>query len=146
MDYFKDCKTIENIKSTYRTLSKLYHPDLNAGNDTAFKELNNQYETAIKNYSYEHFTEFTDSYMIILSKIIKLDITIEIIGTWIYAFNSYEHKDYLKTLGFWFSSKHKAWVYTGKPKRNKYSKYTLLDIENKHGYKKIKTRKDYRIA
>ena len=146
MNYFKDCRTIEEIKKIYRKLSKLYHPDTNNGNDELFKALNNQYSEAIKNYSYEHFTEFTDSYMIILSKIIKLDITIEIIGTWIYAFNSYEHKDFLKTLGFWFSSKHKAWVYTGTPKRNKYSKYTLLDIENKHGYKKIKTKKDLKLA
>ena len=146
MNYFRDCKTIEDIKSTYRKLSKLYHPDLNAGNDTAFKELNNQYETAIKNYSYENFTSNTDTYMIILSKIIKLDITIEIIGTWVYCFNAYNDKDFLKTLGFWFSSKHRAWVYTGKPKRNTYSKYTLIDIENKHGYKKIKTKRDLKLA
>jgi len=145
MNYFSNCRTIEDIKKTYRTLSIKLHPDT-GGNAEDFKTLNNQYETAIKNYSYEHFTEFTDTYMIILSKIIKLDITIEIIGTWVYCFNAYNDKDYLKTLGFWFSSKHKAWVYTGTRKRNTYSKCTLIDIENKHGYKKIKTKKDLKLA
>jgi hypothetical protein len=49
----------------------------------------------------------------VLQKIITLDCQIEIIGYWIYCFNSKEVKEQLKELGFWFSGKHKAQVYSG---------------------------------
>lgn len=53
----------------------------------------------------------------ILLKVIHLDIQIEIAGWRIYCRgNTYPVKEYLKDLGFWFSGKHKAWVYSGKKK------------------------------
>ena len=55
----------------------------------------------------------------ILLKVIHLDIQIEIAGWRIYCRgNTYPVKEYLKDLGFWFSGKHKAWVYSGKKKLN----------------------------
>jgi hypothetical protein len=62
---------------------------------------------------------------------------IEIIGYWIYCFNSKEVKEQLKELGFWFSGKHKAWVYSGKPKRGRAGKETLDEIRAKKGSQKI---------
>jgi hypothetical protein len=40
-------------------------------------------------------------------------------------------------LGFWFSGKHKAWVYSGKSKRGRTGKETLNEIRAKKGSQKI---------
>jgi len=137
---FRNCKTIEDLKSLFKKLSKIYHPDL-GGDTELFKQLLNAYEQAIKMFSYENFkAEYVDSYMMILQKIVNLDIEIEIIGTWVYCFRAFECKDFLKSIGFWFSSKHKAWVYSGGVKRNRKSRYTLTDIERMHGYTVVKER------
>jgi hypothetical protein len=73
----------------------------------------------------------------ILRNIINLDCEIEIIGYWIYCFNSKEVKEQLKELGFWFSGKHKAWVYSGKPKRKRAGKDTLDEIRARKGSYKV---------
>jgi ubiquinone/menaquinone biosynthesis C-methylase UbiE len=81
--------------------------------------------------------EAVDPFQDILQKIINLDCEIEIIGYWIYCFKSYEVREQLKELGFWFSSKHKAWIYSGKAKRKIISKQTLEQIRAKKGSIKI---------
>jgi hypothetical protein len=73
----------------------------------------------------------------ILRQIINLDCQIEIIGYWIYCFNSKEVREQLKELGFWFSGKHKAWVYSGRAKRGRAGKETLDEIRAKKGSQKI---------
>jgi hypothetical protein len=70
---------------------------------------------------------------------------IEIIGYWIYCFKSYEVHEQLKDLGFWFSSKHKAWVYSGRTKRLRAGKETLDEIRARSDFspraaKKLKRR------
>ena len=85
----------------------------------------------------------------ILQKIIHLDCEIEIIkrgtfglrprlrlGYWIYCFNSKEVREQLKELGFWFSGKHKAQVFSGLPKRLRAGKETLDEIRAKKGSQK----------
>jgi hypothetical protein len=73
----------------------------------------------------------------ILKKVIHLDCQIEIIGFWIYCFNSKEVREQLKELGFWFSGKHKAWVYSGNPKKGRAEKETLDEIRAQKGSQKI---------
>ena len=88
----------------------------------------------------------------ILQKIINLDCEIEIIGYWIYCFNSKEVREQLKELGFWFSGKHKAWIFSGKAKKNISSKDTLDEIRAKKGSQKVekgekeKEKYPYKIA
>jgi hypothetical protein len=79
------------------------------------------------------FTPFQE----VLQKIIHLHCSIEIIGYWIYCFNSKEARKQLKELGFWFSGKHKAWVYSGKPKRGRVEKETLDGIRARKENQKI---------
>jgi hypothetical protein len=73
----------------------------------------------------------------VLQKIIDLDCQIEIIGYWIYCFNSYAVHEQLKALGFWFSGKHKAWVFSGRAKRLRAGKETLDEIRARKGSQKI---------
>ena len=76
----------------------------------------------------------------ILAKVCRFNVHVEIIGFWIYAFESYEYRQELAELGFWFSKKHKAWVFSGRKKANIRSKLTTDDVRNAHGYEVIRDR------
>jgi hypothetical protein len=119
-NYFSECENLKQAQSQYRELLKKHHPDHIGGSTEKTIEIIEEF----KNFSKKFFddskvkfdidkTVFSD----ILEKIINLDINIEIIGFWIYCTNSIHHKDYLKELGFWFSGKHKAWIYSGSQKK-----------------------------
>ena len=72
-----------------------------------------------------------------MKHIITLECEIEIIGYWIYCFNAYEVREQLKALNFWFSSKHKAWIYSGASKSRYCSKATLNEIRASKGNYKV---------
>jgi hypothetical protein len=42
--HFVGCETIEQLEKRYRSLSKAYHPDMNAGNEEAFVAMRKEYE------------------------------------------------------------------------------------------------------
>jgi len=150
MLYFNECKSIEEAKKIYRELLKKHHPD-HAGQEgeAITKEIINQFNVFLKCFMSNSFhTYYKDKewkpkeeavtpFQEILEKIINLNCEIEIIGFWIYCFNSKEVKEQLKELGFWFSGKHFAWIYSGKPKRNISSRETLDEIRAKKGSQKV---------
>ena len=150
MNYFTNCQSVEEVKKHYRKLLMQYHPD-HAGQDgeAITKEIIKQFNFFLNNFMSHSFNSYyadkewkpapgaETPFLEILQKIINLECEIEIIGYWIYCFNSKEFKDQLKELGFWFSGKHKAWVYSGKPKKNIKSKETLDEIRARKGSQKI---------
>ena len=99
--------------------------------------MSNSFNSYYEDKDYEPEEEKVYDFQDILQQIINFDCEIEIIGYWIYCFKSKEVKDQLKVLGFWFSGKHKAWVYSGKPKRNISSRETLDEIRARKGSQKI---------
>jgi hypothetical protein len=150
MKYFTECKSIEQAKKLYRELLKKYHPD-HAGmeGEAATVEIINQFNIFIENFMSKSFDEyFSDKeerkpdystitpFAEVLKKIIYFDCEIEIIGFWIYCFKSKEIREELKTLGFWFSGKHKAWIYSGGQKSRYCTKATTDELrESKGNYK-----------
>ena len=150
MDYFINCRSVEEAKSIYRKLLMQFHPD-HAGQEgeAITKEIIKQFKVFLDGFMFSSFNSYYQDkewrpgpdgvtpFQDILQKIINLDCEIEIIGYWIYCFNSKEVKDQLKELGFWFSGKHKAWVYSGKPKKNIKSKETLDEIRARKGSLKV---------
>jgi hypothetical protein len=149
-DFFRTCKTIEGAKKLYRELLLKNHPD-HAGKagETVTVEIINQFNRFIETFVSRSFdsyyadkdekpgAETVTPFQEILKKIIDFDCDIEIIGYWIYCFKSYEVREALKELGFWFSSKHKAWVFSGGKKTRFYSKKTLDDIRAEKGSQKV---------
>ncbi|MDR2785326.1 MAG: hypothetical protein LBB83_05375 [Treponema sp.] len=146
MDYFSNCQSVEEAKKLYRQLLKQHHPD-HAGeegeaitkeiirtlvraqfnsflNDFMSHSFNSYYEDKEWKPNPETVTPFQE----ILRQIIHLDCQKEV-------------KEQLKELGFWFSGKHKAWVYSGKPKRGRAGKETLDEIRAKKGSQKIEKEK-----
>ncbi|KKN34369.1 hypothetical protein LCGC14_0794160 [marine sediment metagenome] len=153
-NYFKDCKNLNEAKKLYHTLLKENHPD--QGGDTIIcQQIIEQFENYIilftadifrkdGNAKYEHFS---DDFQAILNKIIHFEnMKIEIIGYWIYCFNSYEYKEELKAFGFWFSKKHRAWVFSGTSKKKIRSRLTTNDIRSIHGVVDIETEKLLKIS
>jgi curved DNA-binding protein CbpA len=151
MKYFEHCQSVEEAKKRYRELLMQYHPD-HAGpeGEAATKEIINQFNAFLKNFVSHSFNSYYEDkdydpeeetifdFQDILQQIINLDCEIEIIGYWIYCFKSKAVKDQLKELGFWFSGKHKAWIYSGSFKKGRASKKTLDDIRAEKGSRKVR--------
>ena len=52
--YFKNVNCIEDLKSQYFTLAKMYHSDINGGNDEDMKAINAEYSELFKKYKDIH--------------------------------------------------------------------------------------------
>jgi hypothetical protein len=150
MNYFEHCQSVEEAKKRYRELLKQYHPD-HAGpeGEAATKEIIAQFHSFLNGFISHSFNSYYEDkewkpaadavtpFQDILKKIIEFDCEIEIIGYWIYCFKSYAVHEQLKDLGFWFSSKHKAWVFSGRAKRLRAGKETLDEIRARKGSQKV---------
>jgi hypothetical protein len=66
-----------------------------------------------------------------------LHCKIEIIGTWIYCHNAQHYGAYLYKLGFWYSTKHGAWIYNGAEKEFNADDETLDEIRRRIGSRNI---------
>jgi hypothetical protein len=137
MNCFEKCQSVEEAKKRYRELLMQHHPD-HAGEkgEAATKEIISQFTAFLNSFMSHSFNSYYEDkewkpkaeavtpFQEVLQKIIDLDCQIEIIkrgtfgfrprlrfGYWIYCFNSKEVREQLKELGFWFSGKHKAWIY-----------------------------------
>ena len=159
MHYFSGCQSVEEAKKRYRALLKEHHPDISGQEGEAVTvEVIAQFNAFLNGFMSQSFNAYYEEmgweqnqetvtpFQEILRAIISLDCEIEIIGFWIYCFNSYAVRVKLKELGFWFSSKHKAWVYSGKDKRSINSKDTLDEIRAKKGSQKVKRAGQVHIA
>ncbi len=130
--YFKNVQTLDELWKQYKDLLKKYHPD-NGGSEEATKAINVEYKkdnhsrqiTADSNAKINHSSygnscdnmkyDFTEDELLreMLQKVIYLsDITIEIIGAWLWiSGNTYPHRKELKELGFKFASQKKCWFW-----------------------------------
>jgi hypothetical protein len=147
--YFKDCKTIEQVKILYKQLALKFHPDREGGSTEIMQDINAEYRSIIKNprFKFEEQTEEQKAdfnrYPDIISQIVTLTgIVIELIGDWIWISGStYPHRKLLNDLGFLFAPKKVMWYY--RPAEYKSSNHKpkhIDDIRAKYGSQTIKTK------
>lgn len=155
--WFKDCRNLQDVKHTYRTLCKQYHPDI-AGvqSEETMKQINAEYETAF-NYWKHHIAaddttpdsdreettqETPEAFKDIINGIITLDgIQIDIVGSWIWlSGNTYNHREAIKELGFKWSTGKKMWYWCENPKRRRGSKLSYDEIKSIHGCQTFKSK------
>lgn len=143
--WFTNVKTIEELRKRYRELLRKYHPD-NNGDVSAMQEINAEYDALFAilkgknvddNQSYTQ--EENEQFKAILNAIIGFNMTVEIIGSWVWCFDCYQYKSQLKALGFTWCSKKKAWVWHDEPYHRHYKKeIPLNDIRAKYGSQTIR--------
>ncbi len=142
MRYFKNCKTIEELKKEYKKQAFANHPD-RGGDAEVMKMINNEYEEALNilkatstNKQDKSNTEQAADFIHIIDSIINLEgLKIEIVGSWIWVTGDTKtHKEILKATGFYYASKKKAWYF--KPsdyKGRSHKNYSLEEIKSKYG-------------
>jgi len=149
MKYFKDCKTIDEVKALYKKLAKENHPDM--GGDTAtMQAINTEYSFAcanvaknegMSNEEADETIRLSEEYRRVIEQIINLpNILIEVVGHWIWVTgNTFPVKTRLKEAGLFFASKKTAWYYRAEEYKTKGGKKTLEEIRRKYGSEKINT-------
>ena len=147
--YFHFCHTVEVLKTEYRRLVLLYHPD-RGGDDAVMKSINAEYTERLQWIQAHPWSEETeaqdakhgadDGFREILNKIIGLEgIEIEICGTWLWITgNTKPAKEILKAAGFKWAAKKLAWYWhSGEYKKRAKKHYTMEEIRELHGSQKI---------
>ena len=126
MKWFQEIETLKDLRKRYRQLVIKYHPD-NGGDEYILKQINDEYDILFKRMKedYEHKDTYSSasdkqkqSYDwqkdaqirdIILQLSRFKDISVEIIGVWIWVSNCYEYRKELKELGFRWASQKQMW-------------------------------------
>lgn len=149
--FFKDCKTLEDVKETYRKLCKQHHPD-NGGDAEVFKKVTSQYTKAFERLKTFRrgkegaiYTKETDEkpeeFMNAINSIIHLqDINIEVCGTWVWVSgNTKECHSVLKNAGYMFAGKKKMWFWHSKSEaKSPYRGHTPMNrIRAMYGSQKV---------
>lgn len=143
----------ESIKSIYRKLCSLYHPDRNPAGLEMMKMVNEAYgvlkelsgvaeaDSSSQNYGQDINTA--------LQAIITLEgVEIEVAGTWVWVSgDTRPHKEILKESGFKWAMKKKMWFYRPEDSVSKgRGKYSIDEIRARHGSNSIQTKKRERLA
>ena len=153
--------TIAGLKSSFREQAFKYHPDrnphglemmkiINAAN-TLLQEQATYWISESSDSYYRHdnpsITEEMDEVLDILQKF--KDITVEIIGTWIWVSGTTEpYEDALKHMGFWYSPKREAYYWKPadwKPVDKKGKDYTMEDLRKIFQTEKFDTEPDENV-
>jgi len=147
--YFAECRTLEDVKKLYKSLAFKHHPD-KGGETATMQEINLEYELLLKNASYL-FKDATEEekkdflkYPEIISQVIGMEgIIIEIIGNWLWiSGNTYQYKNHLKSIGFFFAPKKTMWYYRPADYKSSNMKPKSIDeIRQKYGSDVIDNRK-----
>lgn len=158
--YFKEVNTLEELRKQYKELLKKHHPDnggdvadmqtINAEYDKLFKMLKDRHEnnkTAnndkgnndYNNMKYDF--EEDEKLREMLNKIINFNgITIEIIGNWLWCFDSYGYRKELKELGFKYAKNKKAWYFhTEAFRKRSHKKLSMQDIRDYYGSTEVES-------
>lgn len=155
MNFFTDCKTIDDLKSAYKKRMMQYHPDrnkaaealeiakaINAQYDEAFKRLKDIHKAADGKTYKKQTKETPEQFKNIISVLCRwVDVKVELIGSWIWVTgNTIAHKEDLKKMKFRFSAKKCAWYFHDEEYKRRHSKtYTLDEIRSMYDTEELQT-------
>lgn len=137
--------SLEELKKAYRKLAIKYHPDHFGDDGKTFIKLQETFEklfNQLKNSdskAWAHKNQTPSQFMELIEKLMQFsDLEIEQIGAWLYVTGqgTFKAKEELKALKFWWSSKHKAWVYSGEQGKTQ-RKATKVNPRKVYGSQKI---------
>ena len=141
-------ETLEELRKEYKRLSMKYHPD-RGGTTEDMQGVNAEYEKLLQmvgakrrtaegeTWEKKDYDWTLDRFREVLEKVLQLDVTVEICGSWLWVFGGFSCKDILKEIGFFWCSGKKAWAWSDEPKKSKH-KMTLDEIRDAYGSEIIK--------
>ena len=140
MKYFRNVRTVEELRKQYKDLLKKYHPD-NGGSEEATKEINAEYEQLFGTLPHESEFEQTEIHedrilRAAINKIIHLNgIDIEICGSWVWVSgNTYPVRNEIKAAGYRFSKNKKMWYFHNGEYRRMHKGFSSIEaIRAKYG-------------
>jgi len=154
INWFKDTHTLEELRKAYRKLAMLHHPD-KGGNTANMQQINAEYDYLSKNLieSNTGFSEgrkyyeqtFSADLKSKINEVINIpDVTIEVIGSWIWITgNTRTVKEQLKASGFTFSHNKAAWFWhSGEYRKNNGAVFNIDDIRQMWGSQTIESEEE----
>ena len=142
MKFFANCRTLDDARAEYRKLLVLHHPDRGGSEDT-FKEITTEYErflqAMINSQGKKDEWDLMDPldkqrFGEVLQSTMDFNCRVEIIGTWIFAFEAEVYTEELTYMGFWWSKQHKAFVWSwGTDKKMVPARMTTDNLKNRYG-------------
>ena len=154
--YFAHCETLADARTLWHTLMMEHHPDRGGSTETA-QAINDEFDAFCARHMDDARSEYraetgyntygADSiFSDALSAAMRTNSRVEIIGYYVYAFESYSARAVLKEAGFFWSAKHAAWIFNGRDKstRRRFhrSDYTTADVRSMHGSETVRERED----
>lgn len=148
LNFFQPCRSIDELKSMYRNLCKLHHPD-RGGDVLTMQAVNSEYSYICQNLdrffvceNHQETAKDLKTFAGIIEKIEMLPLDIEVIGSWLWiSGNTYPHRQILKDAGLMFAPKKKVWYY--RPEEFKSSNFKPLEmdeIRQKYGSTRIENK------
>ena len=146
-DFFAGCYDQAALKTRFRDLCKVHHPDL-GGDLKTMQELNAAYERAMrgeyrKTMSDDDAEEAVSMDAELAAKVAEVivlkGIILELVGRWLWATGeTFAVKGELKAAGFFWAAKKCAWYYR-KPEDGgaRRSNLSLFEIKAKYGAKNV---------
>ena len=143
--WFTGVRSIDELKDKYKELVKKCHPDIAKlrGENTheQMKQINLEYEELFNSLpktaqEQAQNANANDGWREVVNAIIHFDgITVELVGSWIWVSgNTYQHKDALKSAGFFWARKKKMWYWHPAEQVTRSHKPQDMDsIRNKYG-------------
>lgn len=157
IELLKGIENLEDLKKEYKKLAYKYHPDIKGGSLEMMQKLNAEYDYLSKELNketdknYSTYSEGLSNFKEVIDKLIKYDdITIEIVGNWLWVSgNTKPIKEELKELKFFWNKKRELWQ--KKPEGEEKRKFTPSKLDNEElknslGYETLKEgiKKEYR--
>ena len=156
--------TVGQIKSEYRKLAKLHHPDL-GGDLEKMKQVNITYhaallaangETSLGSDGKEHTYKYNEKIeQMVMDKVLEilalnLNITVKIVGVWIWVEGTTrDQKDIFNRNGVglkWHSEK-KVWYFNPhKGRRTRHSGKSLAELEEMYGSRSFSGKSQRAVA
>lgn len=147
MQYFTECKTIEEVKRLYKKLAMDNHPD-RGGNTETMQIINTEYAfacakiakgTGLNEEDINTEIKLSEEYRLVIEKIIHLPgIVIEIVGNWIWVTGDTKPlRVELKAAGLFYASKKIAWYYRSDVFKTRGNNAPLEEIRKRYGSETI---------
>lgn len=148
--FSNNLKTIIDLKKEYKELLFQFHPDVKGGNGEEMKIINSEYDYLLKHIEdtvEDEKINVNDNFKEVLNKLIKYDLTLEIVGSWLWISgkDTFNLKDNLfKELNIFYSRGKKKFFYNGQDSKNYgyYRKKSFNTLKKEYGYKKVQGRKE----